>query len=728
MATSVFVAPSDSAIIDGVLYGTKWETGNLTYSFPISASDVTGYSAPINGAYFGSLSGTQQLVFESILSRWRAVANITFTEAATPNNADIRVYWYLSPDNFTARVVDFPGNSPEAGDIQLGGSVVENPIAPWDPGTYSYFTLLHEVGHALGLKHPHNSIGDFAEVPAGEDSIEFSVMSYRSYRGQELGGYTIGTGSYPAGPMRNDIAALQYLYGPNWNTNSGDTTYTFDPSASVVLQTLWDGGGTDTYNLSNYTTDLTINLMPGAWSNFGTQYAVLDAGNGVYATANVANALLYQNDLRSLIENAIGGAGNDSLTGNQGSNRLVGNAGNDTLDGGASDDNLYGGPGSDIYYVDSSGDVVTEDPSDPGVDIVYAAVSYSLSGRSGVEDLVLSGAGALNATGNDGRNRLTGNARDNFLDGGADADTMTGGAGSDTYFVDSDGDVVSELPGASGIDAVFSLISYSIATSAAVENLTLMGDSAIEAVGNDGHNWLVGNSAANQLIGAGGNDTLNGGFGADTMNGGTGNDVFHVDNAGDIVLGSSGIDAVITTVSYRLANDVENLIAYGSSALSLAGGSNANTITGNKGANRINGDDGNDKLYGGAGNDRLCGGNGKDALTGGSGKDVFVFDTRPNKKANLDRILDFSVKDDTIWLDNKYMPKLGKGTPSKPRKMSKSFFAVDKAKDKNDYLIYSKKTGYLSYDADGSGSKYKPVEIALLKKGLALTYNDVFII
>ena len=115
-------------------------------------------------------------------------------------------------------------------------------------------------------------------------------------------------------------------------------------------------------------------------------------------------------------------------------------------------------------------------------------------------------------------------------------------------------------------------------------------------------------------------------------------------------------------------------------------------------------------------------------LTGGAGRDVFVFDTRPDTKKNVDRITDFNPKDDTIWLDNKYFAKLGKGTASHPGKLNKAFFTLgDHAKDKNDYVIYDNKKGILWYDADGSGHG-KAVEIATLKKGLHLTYKDFFVV
>ena len=136
----------------------------------------------------------------------------------------------------------------------------------------------------------------------------------------------------------------------------------------------------------------------------------------------------------------------------------------------------------------------------------------------------------------------------------------------------------------------------------------------------------------------------------------------------------------------------------------------------------------NDKIGGGLGNDKLWGGLGNDVLTGGKGKDTFVFDTKLNKKSNLDRIADFNVKDDSFWLDNKYMPKLGKGTEKRPVKLNKKFFTIgDKAKDKDDYLVYNSKKGVLYYDVDGSGAK-AAIEFATLKKGLKMTYADFFVI
>jgi Ca2+-binding RTX toxin-like protein len=160
----------------------------------------------------------------------------------------------------------------------------------------------------------------------------------------------------------------------------------------------------------------------------------------------------------------------------------------------------------------------------------------------------------------------------------------------------------------------------------------------------------------------------------------------------------------------------------------ITGTAKVDSLNGTTGRDIIKGLAGNDRLAGDTGDDRLYGGAGKDVLTGGIGRDVFVFDSKPNKKTNLDKIADFKVVDDSIWLENKIFSKLGKkGTETKPAQLSKKFFALEKAKDKDDYVIYSKKTGKLSYDVDGSGSK-AAVEIATLSKKLAMTYKDFFVI
>lgn len=243
-----------------------------------------------------------------------------------------------------------------------------------------------------------------------------------------------------------------------------------------------------------------------------------------------------------------------------------------------------------------------------------------------------------------------------------------------------------------------------------------------------------GTSRDDQYIGTQFNDTLNGGAGADTLTGSAGNDTFYVDNARDQVVERSGqgTDTVIASGSYSLDLSAEVEVLKlgdpsGRSALTLEGSNTANAITGNSGANSLKGYGSNDKLSGGAGNDKLYGGTGNDGLYGGSGRDTFVFDTKADKSTNVDRIYDFKVRDDSIWLDNAVFTRLGRGSVTGVEVKADMFVKGSRAKDAEDRIIYDKKTGALYYDADGTGHVAQ-VKIATLSKNLKMTYKDFFVI
>ena len=326
-----------------------------------------------------------------------------------------------------------------------------------------------------------------------------------------------------------------------------------------------------------------------------------------------------------------GDNGNDHLVGGNAADVLDGGSGNDRLDGGNGDDRLAGGSGDDTYYVDSVADSVVELPGE-GIDTVRSGVSLTLSDN--LENLELIGWAAANGTGNAQDNRLTGNMAANtlvgaqgsdILDGGAGADTMVGGAGDDTYYVDNAADTITEVSG-EGNDIVCSSITYTLADS--LENLTLMGQAAINGTGNAGANRLVGNEATNRLVGLAGNDTLDGGAGADVLVGGAGDDTYYVDSPLDTVTenANEGGDTVRSTVSYTLSSNVENLALSGNAAIDGTGNTLANRITGNSAKNVLSGGSGNDILEGKAGNDTLQGGQGADSyLFGiGAGQDVII--------------------------------------------------------------------------------------------------------
>ncbi len=314
--------------------------------------------------------------------------------------------------------------------------------------------------------------------------------------------------------------------------------------------------------------------------------------------------------------------------------------------------------------------------------------------------------------GNSSDNRMEGGSGDDSLDGYAGVDTLVGGLGRDFYAVDNLLDVVVEDFNSGERDYVRASVSYVL--SANVEELRLKeGAGNINGTGNNLNNDLIGNEGDNRLEGLDGIDFLDGGLGADVLIGGAGNDRYDVDNVGDQVIENAEggwDDIVFTTIDYTLPSEVESLMA--STAKSLR-------LTGNELNNVILGSDGKDVLQGMTGKDTIGGGYGNDTLRGGLGKDVFVFDTKLNKSKNLDRVMDYKVADDTIWLDNKIFRKLVKaGALSKS-----SFVAGATAKDSNDFIGYDKSTGYLWYDANGSASGGQTY-FAKLKAGLLMSASE----
>ena len=300
---------------------------------------------------------------------------------------------------------------------------------------------------------------------------------------------------------------------------------------------------------------------------------------------------------------AIDGAGNaldNTLQGNDAANLLTGGAGNDTLNGKKGLDTLIGGLGNDTYLLEDDVDTVVELAGE-GRDTVISQFAFSLAAN--VEDGLLLGS-AASIIGNELANLLTGNNAANTLDGGAGADVMLGGKGNDTYIADSQTDTMIENA-SEGTDTVQSSVNYTLADN--FENLTLTG-TAEAGMGNSLNNKITGNAASNKLFGDAGNDVIDGGAGADIMIGGLGNDKYWVDSSSDLVVEAvgEGTDTVYASVSYALADNLENLV--------LTGSANINAV-GNAGNNRIEGNAGNNILFGGLGNDTYVFGR-------GSGRDI----------------------------------------------------------------------------------------------------------
>ncbi len=303
--------------------------------------------------------------------------------------------------------------------------------------------------------------------------------------------------------------------------------------------------------------------------------------------------------------------------------------------------------------------------------------------------------------------KLSGTSGNDYFDGHGGSDTFTGGKGNDTYVVDSSGDKVVEKSG-QGTDTVLSTVSHKLASY--VENLTLLGDGAIDGTGTSGANVITGNAGNNRLYGGSGNDVIEGGGGDDVMDGGSGTDTLSYEHAASDVtvsLALSGPQFTGDSTSTDTLKGFEN----------LRGSAFADHLTGSSGKNSI---------WGGAGDDEIDGGKGNDTLSGGTGADAFIFKNGLSSSSNKDKITDFSVADgDQIWLDHDIFTKLAGLDGS--ALSADQFWKGSGAHDADDRIIYNAKTGVLIYDSNGK-SHGGQVEIAVLSKGLDLTHDQFFIV
>jgi VCBS repeat-containing protein len=395
--------------IDGVLWGWAWGDGGtetLNFSFPTSTAEYTdnGYSS-ITG--FNAFNAAQQTAVRAALANVASFTNLVFVETtdtfATLRYAEASAIVYTTDSDVASHMQTNPLNTAEANPPELGFGGDPPFSAPYaqgdswyNPSNYNNPTLgsyqdtagiMHETGHNLGLKHGHvtqDAHGDtFPALPADHDSQEYSVMTYRQFPGNPI--QPFNNPDFPTTYMQDDIAALQYMYGANYgaSANNTDTVYTWSkttgaesingvaqaaPYHNFVFMTLWDGGGTDTYDFSNYTTELSVDLNPGEWIVLDTSsshFQRADLGNDgaggaeYFARGNIANALVDPNDpseITSFIENAIGGTGDDEFVGNSVGNVLTGGGGDDEIDGaGGSDTAVYSGARSEYLTTDLGG-------------------------------------------------------------------------------------------------------------------------------------------------------------------------------------------------------------------------------------------------------------------------------------------------------------------------------------------------------------------------------------
>ena len=474
-----FANPTGNRLIDPLLAGTLWSGESIGYYFPGSPYAFSEYYGPEPSADFFRATTLQVAATLFALDRENGriaddpfavegFTNLAIEPVAGPL-AQIRVAnAALGSDIFSqtfAYVGGFPGDTERSGDVWLNAPSFPDLLRP-QTGNAAWATHLHEIGHALGLKHGHD--GDHGLVqeslPVAYDTPEYTVMTYTAWEGGPPNPRAAGTWGYPQTFMMLDIAALQSLYGANYEINARDTRYEWlpgdgttyiDGSAAVIpgnrtiFATIWDGGGTDTYDLSAFETGVSIDLAPGGHSVFARgQLARLGGGpNDGLARGNIFNALLHEGDRRSMIENAIGGSGNDRIAGNAVENRIAGGDGNDVLVGRDAFDDLAGGDGRDRLKGGGGDDNLAGDDGEDrlfggaGDDFVFAGDGDDIARGGAGNDAMLGELGDDVLIGGAGDDLLRGNFGNDRLEDGAGRDTLDGGSSErDTIVLADDGE------------------------------------------------------------------------------------------------------------------------------------------------------------------------------------------------------------------------------------------------------------------------------------------------
>lgn len=471
------VTVTGNPVLDGLLWGgARWP-------------DECGEPAEILYYFDNSVERwfpVEKAAFRAALAEYERVSDLSFRETRDRDSANL-VEFNVGSDAWPADGWIYYGQHQTPADTsvnalgvhQIGGWFnyetwsfpSTRPDLEFDPaglarGGFGFYWMLHELGHALGLGHPHEDSGGAGElfpgIPSGEDGNwgrhqlnqgVHTVMSYNT--GWEAGQQPEEDGLSGYGYNKTlgalDIAAIQFLYGADIREKHGDSVYTLKDSGSWAC--IWDTGGRDILDYDgagDAILDLRSATLDDSPSGGGYLSYILNSGDDRYhggftIAGDYMNALGNVNGERGvIIENADGGSGDDWLSGNRAENRMRGDAGADTLIGRAGDDRLFGNRGEDTLCGGN------------GADVLRGGRGADLLEGDGSGDDLFGASGADILRGGNGADRLAGGRGDDRLNGGLGEDTLTGGAGADRFefsgYRTGERDVITDF--ATGLDKI----------------------------------------------------------------------------------------------------------------------------------------------------------------------------------------------------------------------------------------------------------------------------------